>query len=132
MFERLKTESRIAADIVRGRAFPETLIPKERNHVELLITRKDGSTEYVDGWNARTNAGAQWQAQVMGQAACTPALYVALSTTLISALMTDTTLAGEVTTALSASGLMRAAGTYQTYTAPTGLGLAASQDPWPK
>ena len=128
MFERLKTNTRIAADIVRGRALPETLIPAERNHVELVITRADGSTDYTDGWNARTAAGAQWQAQVMGQAVGTPALYVALSTILVSAANGDLTLAGEVTTTLSASGLMRAAGTYQTYQAqPALLGSASYQ-----
>jgi hypothetical protein len=125
MLESLKTNGRIAADIIRGRALPETLIPNERNHVELVITRANGATEYVDGYNSRTNMGASWQAGVMGSAAGTPAKYVALSTTSITPAATDTTLSGEITSGTN-SGLVRTAGTYGGYTAPGSLGGSAS------
>lgn len=122
MLERLKTTGRIVADIVRGRALPETLIPSERNHVELVITRANGDVEYVDGWNSRTNNGASWQATVMGSAAGDPAKYIALSTTAISPAASDTTLSGET----AVSGLARTEGTYGAYTAPSSLGSSAS------
>ena len=64
----------------------------------------------------------------MGSAVGAPALYVALSTTLISAAIGDTVLIGEIPASTS-PGLARHAGTYQNpvaATALTGAGSSAS------
>jgi len=129
MLEKFKTTGRIAADIIRGRALPETLLPEERNHVELFISRANGDKEYVDGWNSRTNSGAQWQATAMSGVAGTtsngPATFVALSSAVITPAAADTTLSGEITSGQN-SGLARAQGTAGSYTAPASLGASAS------
>lgn len=57
----------------------------------------------------RTNAGTDWQSDLMGSAAGVPAKYMALSAT-SGENATHTSLAGEITTA--SGGLIRAAATY--------------------
>lgn len=125
MLEKFKTNCKIAVEVLRGRAMPETLIPRKRNHVEIEIIRVDGTHEKVEGWNSRVNAGALWQADVMGSAAGAPALYIALSSAVLTPAAGDTTLASEITSGVN-TGLVRTAGTFQNYTAPGSLGGAAS------
>ena len=122
-FENFKTTMKIGADIVSGRAMVETLVPKNRNRVDAVITRADGTIEHLEpSYNSRVNAGALWQAGVMGNAAGTPANYIALSANVLSPAAGDTTLSGEITS----NNLGRALGTYGGYTAPAGLGTSAS------
>jgi len=122
----LKTSSDMSAQITRGRVAAEDVTAKDRNHVLIEILRADGSREFLaEGFNARTNSGANWQASIMGSASGNPANYVALSGTVLTPAATDTTLSGEITSGTNA-GLARALGTYQNYTAPSMLGGAAS------
>ena len=123
MFKRLKTMARITDDVIAGRCTPETLIPKLRNHVVCEIIRAaDGSREVVDGYNTRVNAGASWQAQVMGSSNANPASWIALSTSTLTYSTVDTTLVGEVNT----TGLSRAPGTFSYTAAPTSTGGQAT------
>lgn len=123
MFEQFKTTAKIAVDIMRGRCFAETLIPKKRNAISAFITRADGTVEGLAiSYNSRVNAGALWQAGIMGSATAAPANYIALSSATLTPAMADTTLTSEITT----NGLGRALATYQGYTAPTSLAGAAS------
>lgn len=125
-FDFLKTTMRIGADVIRGRAFAETLVPKNRNYVKIEKIAADGTrTILSDGYNSRVNAGALWQAGVMGSASGNPANYIALSTATLSPAAGDTTLSGEITSGVNA-GLARTQGTYQNYTAPSTLGGSAS------
>jgi len=124
--ERFTTSDQAMTQITRNRTAGEDLsrdLPK--NHVELFITRTDGTTEYVDGWNSRTNAGAAWQGGVLGNASANPANYIALSTAAITPAATDTTLSGEILAGTDA-GLVRVQGTYGNYVAPSSLGGSAS------
>ncbi len=126
MLEKIKETAHILKDVFAGKAFAETLIPKNRNKVELTVIKADGSKQYSYGYNSRVNAGASWQAQVMGSAAGTPANYMALSSTILTPAYSDTALSGEITSGTN-SGLARAQGTYQGYTSPgTTLGGPAS------
>lgn len=100
------------------------LTHKPKNRVDVSIFRVEtGKWEHLaPSFNSRINAGANWMATIMGSAAGTPANYIALTATLVTAATGDTTLAGEITT----NGLARAQGTYGTYTAPGSVGGAAS------
>jgi hypothetical protein len=121
--ENLKTEIGIGRDVILRRAFVETLHPKKRNKLAVFITRKDGTVEHLPAsYNSRVDAGANWQAGIMGSAAGNPAKYIALSTASLTPAKGDTTLASET----AVSGLARAAGTYGGYTPPASLGAAAS------
>jgi hypothetical protein len=120
--ENFTTEDGVGAKVSYNRLAAETLIPHKRNEVIAEIRRANGSSELIRGWNSRVSAGASWQAQLMGSAAGTPANYIALSSTTLTAANGDTTLSGELTSA----GMSRALGTYGGYTAPSSLGAAAS------
>jgi hypothetical protein len=129
MLESFKTTGRIAADIIRGRALPETLVPNMRNHVELVITRANGDVEYVDGWNARTTSGAVWQTTTMGSSSLPPANWIALGNQPISAALSDYTLASEIVSGANGGdagdggnyGLARAEGTFTFVSASSAL-----------
>jgi hypothetical protein len=121
--ETLKTEVAVLGQVLAGRAFADTLIPSKRNSVQAVLTRANGSVEDLSvGYNSRVDAGASWQAQLMGSAAGTPAAYLALTATVITPAKTDTTLTSEITT----NGCARALATYGGYTAPSSLNGAAS------
>jgi hypothetical protein len=130
--DRFKTDMRIAADVIRGRAFAETLIPEKRNHVTIEKISVDGTrTLLMDGYNSRTNAGAAWQAGIMGSESGNPANFIALSTATLSPSATDTTLfdeiiAGDNSGNMNNTGLARARGTYGHYVGPASLGGSAS------
>lgn len=72
--------------------------------------------------NLRTNAGADWQAALMGSAAGTPAQYMALSNSNTfpgtHPAAADTTLTGEITSTTD-TGLVRALGVYAHTTGTT-------------
>lgn len=125
MLDKIKEVGHILKDVWSGKALAETLIPEKRNKVEIKVIRPDGTVSYSRGFNSRTSAGASWQAQVMGSAAGTPANYMALSSTILTPANGDTTLSGEITSGTN-SGLARAQGTYQGYSAPASLGATAS------
>jgi len=125
MFEQFKETAHILGDVLEGRAFASTLLPKCRNKVTAEIIRVDGSKEVITGYNSRVNAGALWQAQLMGSAAGTPANYLALSTAVLTPAAGDTTLASEIVSGTN-TGLVRVAATYGGYTAPGSLGGSAS------
>jgi hypothetical protein len=121
--EGLKTEFAVLGQVMAGRAFAETLIPRKRNKLAVTITRANGAVEELSAsYNSRVDAGAAWQAGLMGSAAGVPANYIALSTTSLTIAKADTTLAGETVV----SGLARALGTYGGYTPPASLGASAS------
>jgi hypothetical protein len=92
------------------------------NKVVFEIIRPSGAREKFESTNSRVNAGAQAIAQLCGQAAGLPFIYVALSANATTPAATDTTLAGEYTT----NGLSRVLGTYGTYTAPSTLNGTAT------
>jgi hypothetical protein len=87
-----------------------------------VLRASNGDVERYTSYNARTNAGAQAIAQLIGSAAGLPFKYVGLTTNNTAPLAGDTVLTSEYTT----NGLSRAAGTYGTYTAPASLGATAS------
>jgi hypothetical protein len=122
--ETLRTEAGILADVVRGRAFVETLRPSKRNAVKAVITRANGSVEELGvSYNSRVDAGALWQAGIMGNATAAASMqYIALGSAALTIAKGDTVLASEITT----NGCGRALGTYGTYTAPASLNGAAS------
>lgn len=126
MFEEIKKSARILGDVFAGKALAETLVPKARNYVKIELLRANGTRSMLaDGYNARVNQGALWQAGIMGSAAGVPANYVALGTATITAAAADTSLASEILSATNA-GLARVLGTYQNFTAPASLGSSAS------
>lgn len=158
MSERFKTEARVIADVVRGRALVETLVPSKRNRLDVVVIERckfrhagpDGimrrcSRPGTSIWgecamhgldlsrisaiepsfNSRVDAGASWQAGVMGSAAGVPSAYIALSTATLTPAKGDTTLASEIVSGTNA-GLARALATYQSYTVPSALNAAAS------
>lgn len=125
MFEEIKETTQILGDVLQGRAFASTLLPKCRNKVTAEIIRVDGTVEVITGFNSRVNAGATWQASLMGSAAGTPANYLALSSTVLTPAAGDTTLSGEITSGTN-TGLVRVLATYGGYTAPGSLGGSAS------
>lgn len=98
------------------------------NRVDAVIVRKNGSVErLLPSFNSRVDAGAALTAALLTNNAFsitspTYPKYIALSTSSLTPAKGDTTLSGET----SASGLGRAAGTFQTYTAPSTLDGAAS------
>lgn len=121
----LDTQSIVDRNVHRSFALMENLAPKDRNVVAITIIRKDGSIEELaPTYNSRTDAGALWQAGIMGNATgAASAQYIALSSNAsFSALHGDTVLSTEITTA----GLGRAIATYGTYTAPASLNATAS------
>lgn len=121
--ETFKTEAAVLGQVCKRQAFVDTLIPSKRNRLDVVITRADGSIETIGAsYNSRVDAGANWQAQLMGSAAGNPAAYLALSGTTLTIAKGDTTLSGEIST----SGLGRAAATYGSYSAPSTLNGAAS------
>ena|ERR1700722_11547033 len=90
--ENLSTEDAVGAHVSYNRLAAEDLVPRKRNHVVLEITRHaTGKKEYVEGWNSRVDAGAAWQAGLMGLAAGNPAKYIALSSTVLTPAHGDTT-----------------------------------------
>jgi hypothetical protein len=126
MLKKIKEVAHVLSDVLGGKAFVETLVPTKRNKVEISIFRPDGSLKaYSCGYNSRVNAGALWQATLMGSAAGTPANYMALSATVLTPAATDTTLSGEITAGTN-SGLARSQGTYGGYSAPASLGAQAT------
>lgn len=122
--EFLKTEAAVATQVIRGKAFVETLIPSKRNRLDIIVTRKDGTVEKLNPvFNSRVDAGALWQAGIMGNATgAASAQYIALTNTAITIAHGDTTLSGEITT----NGLGRAIAAYGSYTAPASLNASAS------
>lgn len=121
--EFLKTEVAVLNQVCRGQAFADTLVPRKRNRLDVVITRADGTVERMAPiFNSRVDAGANWQASLMGSAAGTPANYLALSATSLTIAKGDTALSGEITT----NGLGRVQATYGSYTAPSSLSGAAS------
>jgi hypothetical protein len=123
MFEQFKTCAEIGINVLRGRAFADTLVPKKRNAITAVISRADGSIDKLPvSFNSRVDAGANWQAGIMGSATANPANYIALSSVVLTPAKADTTLASEIV----ANGCARALATYQNYTAPSALGGAAS------
>jgi len=133
-FDSFNTEIRMSAEVIRGRAFAEILVPAKRNYVSIEKIAVDGTkTLLADGFNSRTNMGAAWQASIMGVARGGPANYVALSTATLSPSGTDTTLLGEITIGdgtnsggVVNTGLARALGTFQNPVQPTIIGGPAS------
>lgn len=126
MFEEIKETAQILSDVLEGRAFASTLLPKCRNKVTAEIIRADGSKgPTIIGYNSRVNAGSLAQALLMGSAAGTPFNYLALSTAILTPAAGDTTLASEITSGTN-TGLVRVAATYGGYTAPGSLGGSAS------
>jgi hypothetical protein len=122
-FENLKTTAKVASQVVKGRALIDSLIPGKRNHVVCQVIGVDGRVKQtVEGWNSRVDAGAAWQAGLMGSGAGTPAIYMALAPSTITVTKTDTALTGE----LSTNGFARALGTYAYGGAPGALGGSVS------
>ncbi|GAC1387979.1 MAG: hypothetical protein NVSMB31_01220 [Vulcanimicrobiaceae bacterium] len=80
---------------------------------------KNADMEHVH--NARTAAGAQWEAGVLGNAAGSPANYMAITTDSTAVANPDTVLPTELTT----SGLGRMAATYSFLTAQAAIGSTA-------
>ena len=78
-------------------------------------------------YNTRTNAGALWQAGIMGNASGNPANWIALSTVTLTPAEGDTTLTGEITAGTDA-GLVRTQGSFTNYVAPSVVGGPASYD----
>jgi hypothetical protein len=123
--ERLFTDASARAGERLLRALTEDVsLPPGCNRVDIAtFSVKTGRwTIGEPSFNARTAAGALWQARLMGQAAGLPALYVAISTDATAIANGDTTIASEETT----NGLSRAAGTYSNETAQGSIGSTAS------
>jgi hypothetical protein len=99
-----------AVTIKRGRGLSETIAQMRPNQVHAMILRKDGSIEDLGvATNLRTNAGADWQADVMGNSTQpASARWIGLTTNATAPAAGDTTLTGEI----SSGGLARVAGTY--------------------
>lgn len=72
----------------------------------------------------RTNAGTDWQCDLMGSAAGVPAKYMALTANATAESATDTALTGEITTA--GGGLIRKAATYAHTTGTASYTLTAT------
>jgi hypothetical protein len=128
MLEKIKKVGQILGDVMSGKdlGIVENLCNAlPRNLVTAKVIRADGTLVSMHGFNTRENAGALWQAQVMGSAAGTPANYMALSANVLTTATGDTTLSGEITSGTN-SGLARAQGTYQGYNAPTSQGGTAN------
>lgn len=88
----------------------ECLQDHKPNEVHAWITRADGTREDLGiAENLRTNAGADWQAAVMGgDTQPASAQYIALTTNATAPAAGDTTLTGEI----NSGGLARAEGAY--------------------
>jgi len=120
-FETLET---MVAKIRRSGKITDDLIPHGYNRIKIARIINGECVLVSENTNARTNSGALWQASVMGSTAGTPANFIALSGTVLSPAMGDTTLPGEITT----NGLARVQATYQNYIAPSILSGSASYD----
>ena len=122
----LKTDDATLSRVMRALAAREELHPGERaNYIEAVVHDRFGNQKgFASGWNSRTDQGANWQAQLMGNAAGTPALYVALSAASLTITKTDTFMGSNSvgTNEIAANGCTRALGSYGTYVAPTVLG----------
>ena len=81
-----------------------------------------------EGWNSRIDAGAAWQASLMGSAAGTPANYMALAASAITITKTDTFIGSNASAAneITANGCARALGTYAYAGVPASTGAATS------
>lgn len=102
------TDGGLLIQVARGRQVIE-LAELRPNEVHTVVMRADGTIEDVGvAHNMRTNAGADWQAGLMGDAAGTPAKYIGLTADTTSLTGAETSLTSEISTA----GLSRAAGTY--------------------
>lgn len=88
-----------------------------KNRVHAVITRKDGTVEDLGvSTNLRTNAGADWQADVMGNSTQpASARWIGVTTNTGAPAAGDTTLTGEFSTV----GLSRAVGAYAHTTGTT-------------
>lgn len=99
------------------------------NRVDAVIKRSTGQIERLwPSYNARVNKGAALTASLLSGSSLgsisspLPPKYIALSTSVLTPVATDTTLSGETVV----SGLARAAGTVGGYVAPTLLDGGAS------
>jgi hypothetical protein len=109
MKEVLPTRESVGVQIERPRTMGD-VIDNPANWVNAKIVRKDGSVEDL-GWskNLRTNAGRDWQSDVMGNPTQPAAArFIGLTTNATAPAAGDTTLTSEI----AAGGLGRAAGTY--------------------
>jgi len=100
----------VAAQVGSGRVATDS-VGGGHNRVTIEARHADGSLFYRSTThNLRTNAGADWQASVMGNTAAPPATcnYIGVSSDTTSPALTDTTLAGEI----ASNGLQRAQGVY--------------------
>jgi len=100
----------------------EESILKPRNIVRLQLIRGGKEVSYVEGLNARTDAGAAFLGALAGSGAGVPLAYIGLSTATLTPAKGDTTLTSEIVT----TGLVRKVSTYGSYVAPTTLNGAAS------
>lgn len=110
--ERLHTGEQLGVQVGRGRALTEHLAGAY-GELDVIARHPDGSVFYhyvSEPFDLRTNAGADWQAQVMATTGAQPAAcnYIALSNDATAPAATDTALTGEITT----GGLARAQGTF--------------------
>lgn len=109
--EWLKTTDKGAAvQITRGRVLEDVIAALQPNQVHAAIIRKDGTVEDLGiSTNLRTTVGADWQADVMGNATQpASARWIGLTTNTTAPAAGDTTLTGEI----ASGGLSRVAGTY--------------------
>ena len=118
------TDRKPAVAITRGREIDEQIARLRPNQVHAMILRANGEVENLGvAENLRTNAGADWQADVMGNSSQPAAArYIGLTVNTTAPAAGDTTLTGEITT----GGLGRAAGTYAHTPGTTSYTITAS------
>ena len=99
------------------------------NRIDATVILSSGKVKKLSpSYNSRVSVGAALNASLIsgttlgGISTPLPAKYIALSTSVLTPAMGDTTLSGET----AVSGLARALGTSGTYTAPVALDGAAS------
>lgn len=100
---------------------PGDVFPRWTGHVRMQVWRKiDGLyqlVQEVEGYNARTDAGAQAVANAISGTQPAVFKYIAFTATNVTIAKGDTTLAGEITT----GGLGRTVGTFAYTTTPSTL-----------
>lgn len=115
---------RLVWAVRNGRMAPKHLLARLLNHnrVRVSVARGDSLLVYSQSDNLRTNAGRDAQSKNMGDTAGagTTCTYIALTVDSTAPALTDTTLAGEITT----GGLARAQGTYSHTVATTSYKLS--------
>jgi hypothetical protein len=95
----------------RFRGTPSAQIAVGLGHIVTVEVFRNGKRIFLErGHNLITNAGINWLADLMGNAAGSPAAYIALSPTQITPDVGDTSLSGEYTG--DTSGFKRAGATY--------------------